>query len=93
MAAITIQCTVSGTATATVSQTLEDPNIITNQLPTPTYRWSKSGVTWVNHPDTALVGFTGTVQGNYAYPPQFARVVLASGTGSVTATFTQSYMR
>lgn len=91
-AQVSIQCTVSGTANYTVQQTMEDPNQITNQLPTPTYRWARSAVSWLDHPDTALVSATTTKQGNYGYAPVFARVVLNSGTGTVTSTFRQAYM-
>lgn len=90
---VSIQCSVSGTVNGTVSQTLEDPNRITNQLPTPTYQWTPATVNWVNHPDTALVGFTSTVQGNYGYAPLFARVTLNSGSGTITSTFRQAYMQ
>jgi len=93
MSPTAIQCTVSGTVNATVQQTLEDPNIITNQLPTPTYRWSKSGITWLSHADAGLVGLTANVQGGWAYVPTFARVLLNSGSGAVTMTVVQSYMR
>ena len=81
---ISIQCTVSGTVTYTVQQTLDDPNDPTNPVPL-------ASMTWVNHPDTNLVSATTTVQSNYAYCPRFVRVVQTSGsTGSVTATFIQS---
>ncbi len=80
---VSIQCTVSGTANYTVSQTLEDPNFVTNTPAT---------ITWVNHPDTALVAASTTQQGNYGYAPLFSRVTLNSGTGSVTSTFRQAYM-
>ncbi len=94
-APIAIQVEGSGTVNWTVRQTLNDPSIISNQLPTPTYIWSPAGVVWVNHPDTALVASAVTtgVQGNYAYAPAMAKIVLNSGTGSVRATFIQAYMR
>lgn len=78
-----IQCTASGTVNYTVQQTLDDPNSPTNPV-------SPVNVTWVSHPDSALVGATGTVQGNYAYIPTWMRVLLNSGTGTVTTTVTQS---
>lgn len=81
-AQVAIQCTVSGTVSGTVQQTLDDPNDITRSI-------TPATVTWVNHPDTALVTFVSTVQGNYAYPPLFARVLMNSGTGSVTMTVRQ----
>lgn len=92
-AQVAMQCTVSGTVNGTVQQTLEDPTTITNQLPTPTYRWTQASVAWLNHPDPALVGFITTVQGGYAYTPRSARVTLNSGTGSITSTFMQSYLQ
>ncbi len=94
-APIAIQVEGSGTINWTVRQTLDDPSIISNQLPTPTYTWSPAGVVWVNHPDSSLVASTTAtgVQGNYAYAPAFAKIVLNSGTGSVRATFIQAYMR
>lgn len=91
-AQVALQCTVSGTANYTVQQTLEDPNQITNQNPTPTYRWARSAVSWLDHPDSALVAATTTKQGNYGYAPVFARVLLNSGTGTVTGTFRQAYL-
>lgn len=89
---VSLQCTVSGTANYTVQQTLEDPNLVTNQAPTPTYQWARSAVSWLDHPDSALVAATTTKQGNYGYAPLFARVVLNSGTGTVTSTFRQAYL-
>jgi len=91
-AQVALQCTVSGTANYTVQQTMEDPNRQTNQSPTATYQWARSAVSWVNHPDTALVAATTTKQGNYGYAPIFARVVLNSGSGTVTSTFRQAYL-
>ena len=90
---VSIQCNASGTISGTVQQTMDDPNIISNQLPTPTYQTSRSAVTWINHPDANLVTFTTSVQGNYGYAPVFARVLLNSGSGTVTSTFMQSYLR
>jgi hypothetical protein len=77
-----IQCNVSGTVNYTVQQTLDDPNDPTNPV-------SISAINWINHPDINLVGATATVQGNYGYAPLYARVVLNSGTGSVTMTLVQ----
>lgn len=90
-----IQVEGSGTVSWTVRQTLDDPSIISNQHPTPTYIWSPSGIVWVNHPDSALVASAVTtgVQGNYAYTPAMAKIVLNSGTGTVRATFIQAYLR
>lgn len=90
---VSIQCTVSGTVNYTVSQTLEDPNFVTNTVMPNTFMWTPATVTWLNHPDAALVGATATKQGNYGYAPLFARVTLNSGTGTVTSTFRQAYMQ
>jgi hypothetical protein len=82
-APVSIQCTVSGTVNYTIQQTLDDPNSATNPV-------VPSAVTWVATSDTAGVGATGSIQSNYAYVPIFARVLLNSGSGSVTATFLQA---
>ena len=78
-----LQITVSGTVNATVQQSLDDPNSIVGGY---------AAVTWVNHPDTNLVALTSPVQGNYAYQPRIVRVLLNSGTGSVTLTVIQADM-
>ena len=95
-AQVAIQVDGAANSTFTVQQTLNDPNVISNQLPTPTYQWSKSAVKWVNHPDSALVGSTVTtgVQGNYAYTPLWAKLVVertGSMTSSAVAEFAQTW--
>lgn len=85
-AQVAIQATVSGTVNYTIQQTLDDPNSTIPPLVTP------QAVTWVDHPDSAVVGATATKQTNYGYPPIFAKVVLNSGTGTVTTTFRQVYL-
>lgn len=93
-AQVAIQCDVSAAgANYTVQQSLNDPNQITNQLPTPTYRWSPATMNWLNHPDTALVAATATKQGRYDVAPLWSKVVLNSGSGSVTMTQQQAFMR
>lgn len=77
-----IQCTVSGTVTYSLQQTLQDPNSPTNPV-------APYSVNWLNSSDAAAVNATSTVQSSYQYSPAFARVTITSGTGSVTATFTQ----
>jgi len=84
MAPVAIQATVSGTVNFDVEQTLDDPNSTANPV-------APASMTWLNHPDAALAGATATAQGNYAYPPAYARLTLNSGTGSVVGTFIQSY--
>jgi len=80
---VAIQCTVSGTVNYTVQQTLDDPN-------SPADAVAPSAVTWVSSSDTNVVGATATQQTNYNFTPVFARVLLNSGTGTVTATFLQA---
>lgn len=81
---ISIQCTVSGSATYTVQSTLQDPN-------DPFTPVAEGSLTWVNSSDTAVVAATTTQQSNFLFAPKFARVVLTTtSTGSVSATFLQS---
>jgi hypothetical protein len=77
-----IQVNISGTASATVQQSLDDPNSV-----------GYANVVWVNHPDATLVTLTSTVQGNYAYAPKVVRLLLnsgATGTSSATIRLSQS---
>ena len=86
-----LQATVAGTVNYSVQYTYDDPNVITNQLPTATYQLARSAVTWVDSADTAVVGATATKQSTGTVIPEFARVLLNSGTGSVTMTIRQPY--
>jgi len=83
MSQTALQAIVSGTVNYTVQQTLDDPNDPTNPV-------AASAVAWVSHPDTNLVGATANVQGNYNYSPRYVRVLLNSGSGSVTLTANQA---
>jgi hypothetical protein len=78
-----LQLVVTGTVNATVQQSLDNPDKITGGY---------TACTWVNHSDSNLVGFTGTVQGNYGYLPHMVRVLLNSGSGSVALTAIQADM-
>jgi hypothetical protein len=80
---ISIQCSVSGTVNYTVQQTLDDPNSPTNPV-------NLALVNWFSSPDSNLIAATGNIQSNYAFMPTYARILLNSGTGSVTGTFIQS---
>ena len=81
---ISIQCSVSGSATYTLQSTLDDPNDPVN----PTAR---GAMTWVNTSDASLVAATTTQQSNFLFSPKYARVILTTtSTGSVTSTFLQS---
>lgn len=81
---ISIQCSVSGSATYTLQSTLDDPNDPVN----PTAR---GAMVWVNTSDASLVAATTTQQSNFLFSPKYARVILTTtSTGSVTSTFLQS---
>lgn len=85
-AQVALQCTASGTVNYTVQQTLDDPG------------WLFSGITpaqmtWVDHPDTALVAATATKQGRYDVAPLFCRLTLNSGSGSVAFTVRQVFLQ
>ena len=80
---ISIQCNVTGVVNYTVQSTLDDPNDPINPV-------AVNSVTWVNSSDTAVVGATATQQSNFLFAPKYARILLSSGAGSVTATFLQS---
>jgi hypothetical protein len=79
---ISIQCTVSGTVNYTLQSTLDDPNSPTNPV-------ALNSVTWVNSSDSNVVAKAATAQSNFLFAPVYARVVINSGTGSVTTTFVQ----
>lgn len=76
-AQVALQVDVTGTVNATVQQSLDD------------LQAGYASMTWVNHPDSALVALTSTVQGNYGYAPRAVRITLNSGTGSVAMAVTQ----
>lgn len=78
-----VQITVSGTVNYTLQQSMDDPNSPTNPV-------AQASMTWVNCADTSVVGASATKQTNYQFAPIFCRVVLNSGSGSITATFVQA---
>ena len=80
---ISVQCTVTGTATYTLQSSLDDPN-------DPVRPIAAGSMTWVDSSDSAVVGATATKQTNFAFSPKFARISITSGTGTVSATFLQS---
>jgi len=77
-----IQCNVSGTVNYTVQVTMDDPNSPTNPV-------AIGDVKWLNTNDTDAVTSVANVFTNFQFTPTFARVLLNSGTGSVTTTFAQ----
>jgi hypothetical protein len=78
-----IQCTVSGTVNYTVQSSLDDPTSPTNAV-------DEASMVWVDSSDADVVGASTTKQSNFIFSPVWARVVLNSGSGTVTASFTQS---
>lgn len=64
----------TGTATYSVQQTLDDP--------------ASGDVTWFDHPDAALVASTTNRQGNYAYCPRAVRLNVTAIAGGATVTLT-----
>lgn len=81
-AQVGIQCDVSGTVNYTIQSTYDDPNSPTNPV-------VASSVTWINTNDSNGVNATGAIQTNYLFAPTFVRVLLNSGSGSVTMTAVQ----
>lgn len=79
---LSIQANVSGTVNYTVQSTLDDPNSPTDPVSVP-------AITWFTSNDTNLSGQTVARQSNTQIMPTYARVLLNSGSGTVTATFTQ----
>jgi hypothetical protein len=75
---VSLQVVVTGTASWTVQQTLDNPLDATI---TPT---------WFNHPDTNMVAQTVNRQGNYAYVPVAVRLQQTAGSGSVKLTIVQA---
>lgn len=80
---VTIQCDVTGTVNYTVQSTLDDPNSPTEPIAPP-------AVNWIATNDVAAVGSTTSLQTNFLFSPTYARVLLNSGTGSVSARFIQA---
>lgn len=75
---VSLQLDITGTATCTVQQTLDN---IWDSTITPT---------WFDHPDSNLVGATADKQGNYAYIPFAVRLRQTAGNGSAKLTIIQA---
>lgn len=88
-AQVSIQCTVSGTVNYTLQSSMDDPTSYTNLA----IFNQPNLVTWVDSSDTAVVAATTTKQTNIAVAPVFVRVLLNSGTGTVTTTIRQAYLQ
>jgi hypothetical protein len=74
---VSLQVVVTGTATWTVQQTLDNPLT------------AGATVTYFDHPDPNMVTQTVNRQGNYAYNPVAVRIRQTAGTGSVRLTAVQ----
>ena len=73
-----LQAVVTGTATYSIQQTLDN------------VQDSSITATWFDHPDSTLVGATASKQGNYAYLPAAIRLRQTAGSGSVRLTVIQT---
>lgn len=77
---VCFQTTVSGTVSYSVATTNDDPNSILNPVASPNW-------------DTSLTGVSGATANAYSTLnaiPTYIKINLASGTGSVSMTVTQS---
>lgn len=79
---VSLQVTVTGTVNYTVQTSMDDPNSPTNPV-------ALGSMTWIPSTDTAVVGQSASKSSTFAAAPIFARVLLNSGNGSVSATFLQ----
>jgi len=75
---VSLQVVVTGTATYSVQQTLD--NVLDASVT----------ATWFDHPDSNLVGATASKQGNYAYIPAAVRLRQTAGNGSAKLTIIQA---
>jgi len=78
---VSLQVVVTGSATWTVQQTLD------NVLDT------TATITYFDHPDTNMVTQTVNRQGNYAYIPTAVRLQQTAGSGSARLTIVQAGLR
>lgn len=75
---VAMQLNITGTATCTVQSTMDD---VYDTSITPT---------WIDHPDSNLVGATGDVQGNFAFTPRAIRFQQTAGNGSAQLIINQA---
>jgi hypothetical protein len=75
---VALQIDVTGTVNYSVQQTLNDPNKV-----------GYANVDWINSQDSTVVSATASAQSNYGYAPFCCRILVNSGTGSVTFTVQQ----
>lgn len=79
---VSVQVNVSGSANWTLQSSMDDPN-------DPSHPVALASMTWISSSDANAVGATSNVQTNFQFAPTFVRILLNSGTGTVTATFIQ----
>lgn len=77
-----IQCNATGTVNYTIQVTMDDPN-------DPVSPVGIASVQWLNTNDGDAVTAIGDVFSNFDWTPSYARLLLNSGTGSVSGTFAQ----
>lgn len=77
---ISYQTTVTGTVAYSIQITNDDPNSPTNPVASPNWDATLTGVT----------GATTNAYGSLNFVPTFIKINLASGTGTVSMTVTQS---
>ena len=77
-----IQCNATGTVNYTVQVTMDDPN-------DPVSPVAVNAVTWLNTNDADAITAIGDVFTNFDWTPSYARILLNSGSGSVSGTFAQ----
>jgi hypothetical protein len=81
-AQVSITTSISGTVNYTVQQSNDDPNSPTNPV-------LPSAVAWLPSADSNAVGAAANIATFFTYAPLWVRLLLNSGTGSVTATIVQ----
>lgn len=79
---VNIQINVTGTVNYTLQTTNDDPNDPVNPV-------AIGSVTWFSSTDTNVVGQTASKQSSFTNAFTYARILLNSGTGTVTANFIQ----
>jgi hypothetical protein len=73
----------NGAANYTVQVTNDDPNSPTNPVP-------PGQMTWAGDPNAGMVGASTPQAASWQFIPLYARVLLNSGAGAVSATFVQA---
>jgi hypothetical protein len=77
-----IQCNATGTVNYTLQVTMDDPN-------DPVSPVAINAVTWLNTNDSDAITAIGDIFTNFDWTPTYARILLNSGSGSVSGTFAQ----